>query len=130
MKRFTDSSHCESRAHCRACRNDAAFRKTIFDAGRSDVPDFDCPLGFAIGQTAGLPEIVPRGTILPRHQWPLWAQSLAALAKPNEKGVGDVVERLIGKSTSSDFQNWYARIFGKPCNCQRRHDEWNKLYPL
>ncbi len=63
-------------------------------------------------------------------EWPLWAKAFKAIAKPEDKGIGDVVARLIGDETSSAFKAWHLATFGKPCNCNGRQTRWNRLYPL
>lgn len=44
--KFFQTVHCTSRAHCFACRTDAAWRASLVRAGLSDKVDFDCPQGF------------------------------------------------------------------------------------
>lgn len=63
-------------------------------------------------------------------RWPLWAKALKVLAKPEDKGVGDVVARIIGDENSEAFRIWYLKTFGKPCGCNGRQDRWNRIYPL
>ncbi len=63
-------------------------------------------------------------------EWPLWAKAFKALAKPEDKGVGDVVARLIGDEKNEAFKAWHLATFGRPCNCTARRERWNRLYPL
>jgi glycosyltransferase involved in cell wall biosynthesis len=42
---FLYTEHCRSRAHCRACRNDAAWRQTLVTAGIAKDRDFACIWG-------------------------------------------------------------------------------------
>lgn len=62
--------------------------------------------------------------------WPVWARVLRQFSKPEDKGIGDVVLRIIGNENSESFKAWHMNIFGKPCNCNGRLNRWNVLYPL
>lgn len=50
--KWTETPHCESRAHCPACRTDARFRADVVER----YGDFECPLGLPIGHTGEYPE--------------------------------------------------------------------------
>ncbi len=63
-------------------------------------------------------------------QWPVWAKALSKLAKPEDKGIGDVTKRMIGDETSIAFKAWFKVTFGKDCGCAGRQREWNLKYPL
>ncbi len=67
---------------------------------------------------------------IPYHNWPLWAKTLVLLAKPEDKGIGDVVLRTIGETNSYKFKAWHKLTFGKDCNCAARQARWNAQYPL
>jgi len=43
MKDFFKSWACKSRVHCKACRNDRAFRESLARTFRVPSIDFDCP---------------------------------------------------------------------------------------
>ncbi len=62
--------------------------------------------------------------------WPTWAKALSRRAKPEDKGIGDVVARTIGPETSGAFKAFYEMTFGKPCGCNGRQKLWNQKYPL
>ncbi len=64
------------------------------------------------------------------ESWPLWAVSMAKMAKPEDKGIGDIVARVIGPENSKAFKLYYKTIFNKDCGCSGRHIEWNLKYPL
>ncbi len=64
------------------------------------------------------------------YEWPIWAKALKQFAKPEDKGIGDVVARMIGDEKSEAFKAWHLATFGKPCNCTARRERWNRLYPL
>lgn len=61
--------------------------------------------------------------------WPLWAKGLRAVKREGEAGVGDTIERLVGKWNSQVFKTWYLKTFGKQCGCSRRKEHLNKSYP-
>ncbi len=67
---------------------------------------------------------------IPRDQWPIWAKALAMIAKPDDKGIGDVVARTIGAENSEAFKKWYKATTGKDCGCTGRQRRWNIEYPL
>ncbi len=67
---------------------------------------------------------------IPRKEWPFWAKALAMTAKPEDKGVGDVVARTIGAENSEAFKKWYKATTGKDCGCTGRQNLWNIKYPL
>ncbi len=78
---------------------------------------------------AGRPaSIIPQP--IPRKDWPLWAKALAMIAKPEDKGIGDVVARTIGSENSEAFKKWYKATTGKDCGCTGRQLRWNIEYPL
>ncbi len=72
----------------------------------------------------------PQAALIARDQWPTWAKALAQFAKPEDKGIGDVVARIIGDERSEKFKAWYLVTFGKPCGCNGRQNLWNTKYPL
>ncbi len=67
---------------------------------------------------------------IPRKDWPLWAKALAMVAKPEDKGLGDVVARTIGAENSEAFKKWFKATTGKDCGCTGRHRRLNIEYPL
>lgn len=67
---------------------------------------------------------------LPQSDWPIWAKALCKLAHPEDKGIGDVVARIIGDEKSEAFKAWHVATFGRPCNCNARRNRWNFTYPL
>ncbi len=67
---------------------------------------------------------------VPRKDWPLWAKALAMIAKPEDKGIGDVVARTIGAENSEAFKKWFKATTGKDCGCTGRHRRLNIEYPL
>ncbi len=67
---------------------------------------------------------------IPGDEWPIWAKALALLAKPADKGIGDVVARIIGDENSSKFKAWHLATFGRPCGCNGKQNRWNIKYQL
>ncbi len=67
---------------------------------------------------------------IPLKDWPLWAKALAMIAKPEDKGIGDVVARTIGAENSEAFKKWFKATTGKDCGCTGRQRRWNIEYPL
>jgi len=65
---------------------------------------------------------------VPRAEWPLWANAIAKLATDADIGVGDIVDRELGRLGVA-FKATMKAI-GVPCGCNRRRDEWNVMYPL
>ena len=71
-----------------------------------------------------------RQAAIQKDQWPIWAKAMKQFAKPEDKGIGDVVARMIGDENSEAFKAWYLATFGKTCGCTGRHARWNAQYPL
>ncbi len=67
---------------------------------------------------------------IPRKEWPLWAKALVMIAKPEDKGIGDVVARTVGAENSEAFKKWFKATTGKDCGCTGRQRRWNIEYPL
>lgn len=64
---------------------------------------------------------------IPRDQWPKWASAVASFAKPEDKGVGDTVKRMLG-SAGVLFQATLQAL-GLPCGCDQRQAEYNARFP-
>jgi hypothetical protein len=58
----------------------------------------------------------------------MWAIAIAKLKSDQDKGVGDTVERLLGKFGKS-YQTALIAV-GVPCGCDRRRTDWNARYPF
>lgn len=71
----------------------------------------------------------PSIEVVPYDGWPLWAKAMAAVKTPEDRGVGDTVERTIGPANSSAIKKFYHKTFGRTCNCDGRRDTWNRKYP-
>lgn len=55
---------------------------------------------------------------------------LKVMARDGDKGLGDIVARVIGPIGSDVFKRWFHKLFGRSCGCQERQEEWNIQYPL
>lgn len=65
----------------------------------------------------------------PKSEWPAWAKLIALAAKPEDAGVGDTIERTVGKANSAAFKAWFLATFGRSCGCATRQAAWNATYP-
>ena len=63
-------------------------------------------------------------------EWPFLAKPLRMFALPGDKGLGDIVERIIGPAGGEAYKIWYKQTFGKSCGCSQRRDKLNLLYSL
>jgi hypothetical protein len=70
------------------------------------------------------------GDVTTLNEWPLWAEALAKFSKPEDRGIGDVIARMIGDEKSARFKAWYLATFGRVCGCNGRQEKWNRMYPL
>lgn len=66
----------------------------------------------------------------PSPNWPILLQPFRLLAKEGDKGLGDIVHRMIGDANSDKYKAWHMRIFGKPCGCSERQNSLNEEFPL
>lgn len=63
--------------------------------------------------------------------WPLFLQPLKLFAKPDDKGLGDIVERTIGPIGGNLYNRWYIKTFGTKCpKCTEDKNNLNARYPL
>ena len=69
---------------------------------------------------------------IPLSEWPAYLRELSAQKTAGEKGLGDTVERVIGKFGSDAFRTWYAEkagVFKSQCRCTKWKPIWNARYP-
>lgn len=57
-----------------------------------------------------------------------WVRFVRLLRKPEDKGIGDTVQRIAAKFGGERFKAFAKRI-GLPCRCTERQAEWNQLWP-
>ena len=67
--------------------------------------------------------------ILP-EAWPIWAQPMKLLAKDGDKGLGDIIARVVGTIGGDAYKAWHLKTFGHPCGCSERQESLNQKYPL
>lgn len=65
-----------------------------------------------------------------RAEWPLLAKPLKLMAKPTDRGLGDIVARVVGPVGGDAFKLWYKRTFGRDCGCGDRQKFLNTRFPL
>ena len=65
-----------------------------------------------------------------RSSWPLLAQPLRALARPEDRGLGDVLAHAIGPFGGDAFKAYWRRTLGRSCGCEARQEALNARYPL
>lgn len=119
MEKWIDSFHCRSRAHCVACRAQQPMNGMVFPV--------ECPYGVTLETAASLKPVAKPAE---PQKWPTLALPMKLLAKPGDKGLGDIVARVIGPIGGDAFKAWYAATFGKSCGCEVRQEVWNRRYPL
>ncbi len=88
-----------------------------------------------IGKTGATPKLLPISKpkdhpAVAYSEWPLWTRALSKLAKPEDRGIGDVVARTIGAENSEAFKKWFKATTGKDCGCTGRQARYNLQYPL
>lgn len=74
------------------------------------------------------PSYAERGMKTPT--WPMILLPLRLMAKSGDRGLGDIVERVVGPIGGDLYKTWYRKIFGKSCGCQERKENLNADYPL
>jgi hypothetical protein len=75
------------------------------------------------------PAPVPEVQAIPFEQWPLAFKVLAKLATPEDQGIGDVIERMVGPIGGSAFKAWHKLATGHDCGCGARKQILNARYP-
>jgi hypothetical protein len=67
---------------------------------------------------------------IPYTDWPVWMKVFKmTLGKPEDRGAGDTVVRIIGPDNSEAFKNWFREKFNVECGCVGRQDRLNLNYP-
>ena len=59
---------------------------------------------------------------------PKWIDLVSYFRLPEDKGVGDTVQRYAAMLGGEQFKAW-AKKLGMPCGCTTRQAEWNARYP-
>lgn len=115
--RCADPDH-KCRGFC-ACPADG---KSIIEHAESQ----ECPRGYFENPPAK-PETA-KAEAIPRERWPAWAAALADAAEPEDKGVGDVIERKLAEGGIVFKAS--IKLLGWNCGCNSRRDMDNAMYPL
>jgi hypothetical protein len=107
----------------------------VFRAGKQigaavEIPDAEATRILDACSEPPKPQSQKAVPAIPFGQWPIPFRFLATKAKPEETGLGDVIERLVGPIGGNTFKIWYKRITGKNCGCGQRKQKLNELYPL
>lgn len=71
-----------------------------------------------------------KSVAVPFEQWPIWCKGLSLLKTDADRGIGDVIERIIGPVNSAKFKEWYKITFGKSCGCTVRQKRFNEEFPF
>jgi hypothetical protein len=59
---------------------------------------------------------------------PAWVGLVSYFRSPEDKGVGDTVQRYAAMLGGEAFKAWSKKL-GMPCGCTQRQVEWNAKYP-
>jgi hypothetical protein len=62
--------------------------------------------------------------------WPRAARVLALLAKPEDRGLGDVAQRMASRLGGEWLKSAIKALLGHDCGCASRQQKMNELYPL
>lgn len=121
---FTDSVHCQSRAHCRACLNDAAWRAKV---GAPDV----CPYGVTDPVAARASYVPPTPRFVPPQPKLKTKGKIKMKFKPKKKKrlLGDIMAKILRPIAKLFKMKCYDDKTGelKPTSpCAKRRDWINK----
>lgn len=80
----------------------------------------------------GVPqEIIPGTKCKSKNNWPTILKPVKLLATKKDKGLGDIVERVIGPVGGNLYNDWYMKTFGTKCpKCTKDKNNLNERYPL
>lgn len=59
---------------------------------------------------------------------PYWVRFVKRLRKPEDRGIGDTVQRMAAWLGGERFKLVAAKL-GIPCGCTQRQSEWNERWP-
>lgn len=78
---------------------------------------------------AGSDAIQKSGPV-PYQEWPGWAKAIGAMKKPEDKGVGETVERIINATGPLAVAAKAAlKLVMKDCGCAGRKRDWTAQFP-
>lgn len=61
--------------------------------------------------------------------WPIRLRPLKFFARPADRGLGDIIHRLLGPM-GRVYPRLFKRIVGRECGCRSRRARWNRRWPL
>lgn len=103
----------------------------VVDGDKAKAILSKCPEGSAPPEHNEGPPAQPKPiSPEPLDRWPVWVRAAALLAKPDDKGLGDVIARTVGPIGGDAYKTWFKRVTGKPCGCSERQETLNAIYPL
>jgi hypothetical protein len=99
-------------------------------SGRICQPCDACDLPKPPSPAANVNAVNLYGGRIPRDQWPLAVKGIALLARPEDRGIGDTVERMARLAGGKTLAQWYKELTGRDCGCANRKERLNRMYPL
>jgi hypothetical protein len=63
------------------------------------------------------------------EHWPLLAKAAALLRSKEDRGVGDTVERCLANLGVKSVAEFYKKVTGSNCDCSKRKETLNWMYP-
>ena len=109
-------------ARCDKC-TDPDWHRQKAEANIAKFPQIHTPVTHNVLPVTSMPSV-------PRDKLPLAVKGIAMLAKPEDRGVGDIVERMAKIAGGKTLAQWYKELTGKDCGCANRKERLNRMYPL
>lgn len=66
---------------------------------------------------------------VPEGERPLWVGVMSVFRTKGDAGIGDTIDRILGKVGGSVFKRWFKKATGRTCGCGTRAGALNALYP-
>jgi hypothetical protein len=63
-------------------------------------------------------------------EWPIFLKPFLLMAKPEDRGLGDILARAIGPMGGDAFKKWHREFTGHDCKCELRQEGLNLQFPL
>ena len=68
---------------------------------------------------------------IPYNEWSLPLKLLSRLnARKEDRGMGDLIERVVGPIGGDVFKAWWRNLTGSDCGCGHRKEWLNERYPF
>ena len=118
--------------------NDVVLCATQLMARQRKQPDFVAAILAEATRNADGDYVIPHARMLEllkvqvtvAREWPKILLPLKLLARPGDKGLGDIIARTIGPIGGDAYKAWFQKTFGRSCGCTERQDQLNQKYPL